>query len=131
MLLTKECDYGIRVIRALADGKKNTAENICKKEQIPGQYAYKIIKKLEKAGFVKSIRGRGGGYKLLIPLDSITLYDIISAIGNNLCLSECLLEGFVCPIEGNSLCVIHKELGRIQNVFINEMKKETMANLLN
>jgi len=28
MLLTKECDYGIRVIRALADGTKKTVEAI-------------------------------------------------------------------------------------------------------
>ena len=131
MLLTRECDYGIRTIRALGGGEKRTVQAICEEELIPGQYAYKILKKLERAGFVVSIRGREGGYQLTRSLSEITLYDIIIAIDDKLTINECLKEGKDCarnPDDGP--CVVHRELDRIQTLMIAEMKRNTVLELV-
>ena len=131
MFLTKECDYGIRTIRALADGEKKTVESICVLEHIPVQYAYKILKKLERAGFVQSIRGRDGGYQLVKPLHQITLYGIVSAIDENLLLNECLLETSTCiRNDPNEPCTVHIELERIQEILIAEMQRHTVQDLV-
>ena len=61
MMITRESDYAVRMIRALKDGEQLTIEQICRKEQVPRQFAYKILKKLEKAGLVRIRRGAGGG----------------------------------------------------------------------
>jgi len=131
MFLTKECDYGLRIIRALGDIEKKTAEDICEIEKIPGQYVYKILKKLDRAGIVQSIRGRDGGYKLTKPLNSFSIFDVVHAVDGNLFLSECLREGNVCARNSEEQpCEVHKELARIQEILISEMRAKTILDVV-
>ena len=46
MLFTKECDYAIRIMRALSDGELVSVSNICAAEQLPSAMTYKITRKL-------------------------------------------------------------------------------------
>ena len=128
MFLTKECDYGIRIIRALMDGTKKTVESIAEEQHIPTKYAYKIIKKLDRAGFVRSVRGRGGGYHLLIPLDTFTLADIVKTIDANRYVSECLRNDSECPFKTDreTPCNVHRELERIQTIVVGELQSIPM-----
>ena len=130
MLITKECDYGIRTIRALSNGTKKTAQEICNAEHIPQKFAYKILKKLQIAGLVKNKRGPEGGYVLDKSLDAFTMYDIITAIDERLFLIECMREGTECPNNKNTPCAVHHEVGRYQQILINEMKSKTIKELL-
>ncbi|MCL2839487.1 MAG: Rrf2 family transcriptional regulator [Defluviitaleaceae bacterium] len=127
MLLTKECDYGLRIIRTLGDGHKRTVQTICDKEHVPHKYAYKILKKLQHAGLVQNKRGPDGGYFLIKPLNTFTIYDVVSAVNESLFVFECLRDGAICPINNDDKpCIIHGELNRIQNVLMDEMKSKTM-----
>ena len=131
MLLTKECDYGIRIIRALAENEKKTVEAICNIEFIPSQYAYKILKKLEQKGFVKSQQGRSGGYKLIMPTRDITIYDVATAVHDDLLIFQCLREDSVCPRNTpEELCGVHREFVRLQNMLVNEMRRKPLNELL-
>ena len=132
MFLTKECDYGIRVIRALSDGYKKTVETIAEEEQVPKKFAYKIIKKLEKGGLVRSIRGRSGGYILDVELDSLTLYDIVIALDANRYLNECLSDDNECPFRDHPTrpCSVHVELKLTQDMLMEALKAKTMDKIL-
>ena len=57
MVITRETDYALRILRALLDGKLHTAGQIAQDELLPQAFAYKILKKLEKAGLVEVVRG--------------------------------------------------------------------------
>ena len=131
MLLTKECDYGIRIMRALSDGEKKTVQAICDMEHIPHKYSYKILKKLQKAGLVQNKLGPDGGYTRIKPLDSFSIYDIVHAIDERLFVFECLRNKKECPHNtmGHS-CKVHKELDRLQTILINEMKAKTFGEIL-
>jgi len=131
MLLTRECDYGIRIIRALAGGEKKPMGEICEAELIPNQYAYKILKKLARGGFLRIARGRDGGYQLVKPLDSFTLYDVITTVDDNLFLNECLKKDNFCPFKvSEEPCIVHQEFNRIQNQLINELRRNTIHDLI-
>ena len=80
MLLTKESDYAIRIVRALKDGNKIRARDICEEEEIPEAFAYKILKKLERANLVHVSRGTRGGCVLVKDIGELSLYDIVLAI---------------------------------------------------
>ena len=80
MLITRECDYAVRVVRALAAGGRMSVGDICDKEFITAPFAYKILKKLQKAEIVKGFRGVHGGYSLNRRAEDLTLYDIYTAI---------------------------------------------------
>ena len=133
MLLTRECDYGVRVVRALASGSKKTVDTIAAEELIPKKYAYKIIKKLEKAGIVQSLRGRSGGYLLLKSLDIISLLDIVSAVDANRYINECIKDDSLCPFKDHptKTCSVHKEIERLQNLLEKELKSKPMSAILN
>ena len=124
MLITREMDYAIRAVRALADGEKHNIKEICSMEDIPTEFGYKVLKKLSHSEIVTVIRGQGGGYRLLCDLNETTLLD-------NLLLNECLEGGYVCiNNSGEKVCTVHKELCRIQNVLIAELKANTLAQIL-
>jgi len=131
MYLTKECDYGLRIIRALADGEKTTAEEICAAENIPGQFAYKILKKLERAGYLQSSRGRDGGYWLVRPLNSFSIYDIVSSVDEILYINECLRDDRPCKRNHpDEPCAVHKELERVQKVLVDELSGKTILEVV-
>ena len=48
MLITRECDYAVRVLRAMAEEKRVSVNEICEKELITAPFAYKILKKLQE-----------------------------------------------------------------------------------
>ncbi|MCL2397732.1 MAG: Rrf2 family transcriptional regulator [Defluviitaleaceae bacterium] len=132
MLLTKECDYGLRIIRALSGGEKKTVEAICEAERIPGKFAYKILKKLENAGFLKSLRGRDGGYQLIKPLHDFTLHDVIISVDERLFVFECLCEGASCPL--NTLgapCAVRKEFAHAQSALEDVLNRKSMYEIIN
>ena len=130
MFLTKKCDYAIRVVRSLADMKLRTVKCICDHEFVPHPFAYKILKRLERAGIVRSHRGAAGGYSLVRPLDSITLYDIVTAIDEQLYVSECMRYGYACPhrSSGNT-CGVHKEFSRLQDMVLSAMSEKKISDI--
>ena len=65
MIITRETDYAIRILRSLADLQLKNIREISDEQMIPRQFAYKISKKLERAGFIEIIRGAQGGYAAL------------------------------------------------------------------
>lgn len=77
MLITRECDYAVRIVRALAGGEKLCVNQVCEKEELTPAFVYKILKKLEKGDLVKSYRGSNGGYALKKDIGQITLLDIL------------------------------------------------------
>jgi len=131
MLITKECDYGLRIIRALSDNEKRTVAQISEVEHIPHTFAYKILKKLQNAGFVENRLGSKGGYILVKPLNSIYIYDVVIAISDNLYLNECLRPDDLCT--RNTIgepCAVHKEFDRIQNILMTEMKAKNIEQIV-
>jgi len=131
MFLTKECDYAIRVVRCLADLVQKSTSIICEQEQIPRPFAYKILKKLERADLVNSHRGASGGYCLAKSPADLTLFDIVNAVDERLHLNECLQPGFDCSHNSEeNLCNVHKELGRIQDVLFYTMKEKKLCEIL-
>ena len=129
MLVTRRSDYATRIIRVLKDGNIHNVSEMCDLEEIPKAFAYKILRELEAAGLVKSERGNRGGYILNRSLEDITLYDIISITEDDVAILHCMKEE--CDRNPADMpCKVHKEFARIQTVLMNEMRKKSMAEIL-
>lgn len=140
MMITREADYAVRIIRALRGGEQLTIEEICCVEQVPRQFAYKILKKLEKAGLVSIRRGAGGGCTLGRSLRELTLLDVIQAADPEFFLNPCLAKGYRCEYvrraaEGDEAaanshaCSVHWELARVQRILEQELSAATLEQL--
>jgi Rrf2 family protein len=112
-------------------GERKTVQYICERELVPHQYGYKILKKLEKAGLVRSYRGTNGGYALAKETGDMTLYDVVTAVDGPLLLSECLDKNRHCPMNrGKKRCSVHTEFARIQALILAGLKEKTLKEIL-
>lgn len=76
-------EYGLRCLLQLTkseDGAPMSADEISKKELLSPAYVEKILQKLNKAGFIRSIRGTKGGYVLAYPPEKIIMGQVIRAV---------------------------------------------------
>ncbi|GBD24413.1 HTH-type transcriptional regulator CymR [bacterium HR29] len=87
MRVSTRGDYGLRALIELAahygQGPLQSSE-IALRRHIPEQYLDQLLAALRKAGFVRSIRGPGGGHELVRPPESITVKDVIEALEGSL-----------------------------------------------
>lgn len=131
MLITREVDYAVRILRVLSEGRTVSVQEICRKENVSVSIAYKITRKLEKAGIIKSYRGMNGGYALSADLDKITLYDVIRVVDKELLITECLGHSYTCSQNTEKKpCSVHGEFCRLQSLLIRELKSRSLLTIL-
>jgi len=131
MYLTMECDYGMRIIRALAGTVKLSVRAIAQQEEMKFAFTQKIIEKLSTAGYVRCDRGNRGGYYLIRPAHTISLWDVYCAVDPGRFLCACLNSDKKCPLKTNDKwpCKVHKKLQHIQNIVVSELKKISMEEI--
>ncbi len=129
MLFTKESDYAIRIVRALRSGEKSEPKDICECEEIPEAFAYKILKKLEKAQIVRVTRGTHGGCMLIKNPEELYLYDIILAIEPDFAITHCMRKSCSRNLPEQP-CYVHAELLRVQKLLQDELKSKSLAEIL-
>lgn len=132
MFITRECDYAVRVIRALAGEERLSVTEICEREAITAPFAYKILKKLQKAKIVKGYRGVHGGYSLNKSLTELSLFDVYYAIDPDMFIIECMDPNFHCVRDGQDgiACRVHCELAHIQKELWAMLKEKSLKDLL-
>jgi Rrf2 family nitric oxide-sensitive transcriptional repressor len=80
----------------------------------------KVVNVLARHGFIRSVRGIGGGIELARAPESIYLGEVIQAIEGNMHLLDCIDTDNVCAIE--SFCKLKEafaEAERVQLEFLN------------
>jgi Rrf2 family protein len=132
LLITRETDYALRILRALSDGEQVTTGDICQRELLPKQFVYKILKKLEQAHLVQIARGADGGCRLIADLKKVNLYDLTEIMGADKLVSACMQPGFQCAWQKKctSICTVHKQLSQIQDVMDTELRAHSLHQML-
>lgn len=132
LIITRETDYALRIIRALLNGKLVTTGDLSERESIPKQFAYKILKKLERAGLVQITRGVDGGCQLTADLKKVSLYDLIEIVESKKFISSCLNPEYQCSLhkDRNYKCTIHRHLLQIQDAVDIELRKYSLHQIL-
>ncbi len=93
MKISTKGRYALRVMLDLAQqntGQYIPVKDISKRQDITVKYLEQIISQLNKAGFLKSLRGNGGGYKLSKPPETYTVGEILRTIEGSLVPVACL-----------------------------------------
>ena len=130
MLITRETDYALRILQNLTDGEKRSVGEISQQESIPQQFAYKIAKKLAKAGFIQITRGVDGGCRLDKDLNTVSLYDLITAIEGGYEVNACMDPDFSCARRQSGGCSIHPQLMAIQSSISDQLRNCSLESLL-
>lgn len=81
MLLPQTAEYALRAVLHIAvhqgDGAVRTNE-AAEAVGVPANYLAKTLNLLAKAGILRSTRGPAGGFRLVVPAESLTLGEVVS-----------------------------------------------------
>ena len=130
-IIKKDTDYAMRMLAYLAlnNGESPVAaRKLAAAGEVPEDFAYKILRKLTRAGLTVGTMGSHGGFKLGKAPQAISLLDVVSAIQGNLTVRECCLSRDACSRKGT--CDICKILGGLQNDLTGSLQKLTLADVL-
>jgi Rrf2 family transcriptional regulator, cysteine metabolism repressor len=93
MKIGSKGDYGLRALIDLAEHYESKAivqaKDIASREAIPKDYLALIMIDLRRAGFVESVRGPGGGYRLKRAPQEITMGQALRTLEGPVTLLEC------------------------------------------
>lgn len=84
MKLSSHEEYGLRCLLRLGfagEGASLTIPEISEAEGVSNAYVAKLLRILRNGGFVKSARGKAGGYILARPAAEILIGDVIDSLG--------------------------------------------------
>jgi len=128
MKLTVTIKYGIRMLSLLSKTKNRiNTRKIAKIMGVSPLYLRQIALPLEKRGFIKSFRGKNGGYALAKSPDKIKIISIFNAYNEGVELSECITHPNICKNTPN--CETRKFLIEISNNLKEMLRNKTIADI--
>jgi len=128
MKITNFSDYALRILIYLAvnDGELASAREIAIKYKISSHHVAKASKWLTRQGYVAATRGKGGGMKLAVAPETITIGKVIRQAEAGSGLVECMRKsGRFCAIEG--ACGLVAILNEARDTFFNTLDQYSLA----
>ena len=91
-LITRQTAYAEKAIKYIATSEKDIvpSSEIINNLKIPKALTRKILLILQREGMLSSTKGSKGGFKLAIPIDQISLYDLIQIFQGDLEYIKCM-----------------------------------------
>lgn len=112
----------------LPPGSYEGASSIAKKIEAPKNYLGKLLQNLCARNIVSSQKGTGGGFRLSIKPDKITLYEIVEPVENVAIWEKCALGLKECS--ETDPCPVHDDWKVIKEGYLSFLKTTTVADLI-
>ena len=101
--ISRLTDYATVILASLGGGNLASAADIADRTHIGLPTVSKLLKELQHAGLVHSVRGAHGGYQLARPVAEINAAEIIDAVEGPVALTECAGGAGNCDLEATCL----------------------------
>jgi Rrf2 family nitric oxide-sensitive transcriptional repressor len=131
MRLTAFTDYSLRVLIYLGTEATGfaTIEQIADAYGISANHLMKVVHRLGQAGYLETLRGKGGGLRLTRAPASINVGDVVRRTEDSFELVECFEpDGGDCVI--TPACVLKHALHEATDAFLEVLDRYTLADLL-
>lgn len=132
MRISTKGRYALRLMLDLAlnnTGQYIPLRDIAARQEISDKYLEQIINVLNKAGFVKSIRGSQGGYMLTRPPEEYTVGMILRLMEGSLAPAACV-ECDTAPCDHFADCVTVELWQKIKDAVDNVVDGVTLADMV-
>jgi FeS assembly SUF system regulator len=127
--LSKLTDYAVVVlVRLSRDLGVQTSPGIAATTGIPEPTVAKVLKTLAAGGLVASQRGARGGYRLLRPLSTIPIADVLAAVDGPIALTACV-EGSTVECESQGLCPMRGRWDPVNEAIHQALSAITLADM--
>lgn len=132
-MLSQKCKYALRALLMLAEAKPGElvlVQGIAERQNVPRKFLELILLELKRHGFVYSQRGRGGGYCLARPGDTITFGQVVRAIDGPLAPLPCAsVTGYrrCADCTDERTCTIRKVMRSVRDAMADILDRTTLA----
>lgn len=130
MRLTTYTDYSIRLLMfvALRPDRLCTIEEVATAYGISRNHLMKVAQAMGAAGFLQTVRGRGGGLRLGRPARQIRIGDVVRVTEEDMALTACFSGGTNdCVI--SPYCGFRHVLGDALQAFMAVLDDTTLADI--
>lgn len=130
MRLTLSTDYALRILIFLGanGGRLATIGEIAATFAVSKAHLMKVVNQLGRAGYIDTVRGKGGGIRLKRDPAAVRVGAVVRAVEDDLSVMGCLGETGFCRIE--SCCVLRGALGEARDAFLAVLDGYTLTDLL-
>lgn len=131
MHLTVYSDYALRVLMYLAvkPDELSTIAEIAGSYDISETHLMKVAHQLGVAGYVETVRGRGGGLRLAKPVEAIGLADVIRTTEPDMAIVSCF-KPVDAPCAIRPSCVLRRALEKARDAFMAVLEDYTLGDLV-
>ncbi len=135
-MLTMKTKYALKALAQLAtavDGQPLQIADIAEQDQIPRKFLEAILAELKHHGFLRSRKGRGGGYLLAKPADTISLASVIRVLDGPIAPVPCLSRTAYRPCEGckdEATCAVRLVLKDAHAASLQVLESTTLADMV-
>lgn len=129
MRLSLQTDFALRTLIFLAHREtRATVDEVAAFYGISAAHVAKVVHQLGRLGYVRSIRGIGGGIELSRRPEDIIVGDVVLAFERSMQLLQCVDTEGVCIIE--SFCKLKRVLAEAERVQMEYLRSVTLLDVL-
>ena len=130
MKLTSYTNYAMRSLQlaALKSPDLVRVEDVARIHNLSRPHIMKIVHELGKAGYLETVRGRGGGFRLARPAHEIIVGEVVRITEGPLDVVECFnREKNTCPLIG--VCILSRKIQEATAAFMAVLDDLTIADI--
>ena len=130
MWVSTKAQYGLRALIEIGrqGGDAVPLKDVSERQGLSQHYLEQIASNLRRAGFIRSIRGAHGGYRLARPADQINAYDVVTALEGSIAPVQCVEEDHTC--ESQNVCGTQDLWFRVDAALRDVLGGTTLADLI-
>lgn len=130
MRLTTMTDYAMRLLMYVAHhpGRLCTIAEIAEAYHVSEAHLMKITHQLGVAGYLETMRGKGGGMRLAAPPAQINLGAVVRSVEPDFALVECFASSNDCVLTG--YCRLAGIFAGALDGFLEHLDRYTLADLV-
>lgn len=129
-LITRNTDYAVRALCFISTHKERFASvtELVYELGIPKPFLRRLLQTLTKSGFLKSYKGLGGGFELLLPPDKIPVIDIMEIFQGAFSINKCFFKKGLCP--DRKSCLLKTKIDAIEKSVMTQLRAITLKDLI-
>jgi Rrf2 family protein len=125
--LSKKAEYGLIALMHFAaeeSGRSASAKEIADADGLPLPLLAKVLQTLAKGGFLASVQGTNGGYRLAREADAISALEVIRAIDGPVFFTSCS-TGTACHRDRS--CTAREPLHQLREQILGLLESTTIS----
>jgi Rrf2 family transcriptional regulator, nitric oxide-sensitive transcriptional repressor len=123
-----DCAIRLLVYVGQRDERLCTIAEVAAAYRLSETHLMKITHQLALAGWLRTVRGKGGGIRLAKPPEQIPLGAVVRTMEPDFALVECFAAGNTCTLTGD--CVLAGVMGGALQRFMEHLDSHTLADVL-